>query len=81
MRFRFTLGTLFLATAVIAVSAAIVRIGGFDLALIVFLALGGVCVLIRSDWANTVEDRVFLILFGLGLLAAAAFMFLMPAIR
>jgi hypothetical protein len=80
MPFRFTLGTLFLATAVIAVSAALVRIGGFDLTLIVFLALGGLCMLIRSDWADTAEDRVFLILFGIGLLAAAAFMFLMPPI-
>jgi len=81
MRFRFTLGTLFLATAVAGVSAALVRIGGFTLALIVFLAFSGLCVLIRSDWAGTVEERVFLILFGLGLLAAAAFMFLMPVIH
>jgi hypothetical protein len=82
MQFRFTIGALFLATATIAVLAGLVRVGGFSLALVVSLAFGGLCVLIRSDWATTVEDRVFLILFGLGLLAAAAFLFLLwPAIH
>jgi hypothetical protein len=81
MPFRFTISGLLLTTAIVAGSAALVRVGGFGLGIFVFLLFSGICLLIRSDWASTVEDRIFLILMGLGLLAAAAFMLLMPAIH
>jgi hypothetical protein len=81
MPIRFTTKSLFLVTAFIAAFAAIARIWGFGSAYFVFLALLGLCVLIRSDWSNTVRERVFLILLGLGLIALALLRLIVPEIH
>ena len=81
MPIRFTLGTLFLATAVIAVLGALARMGGFTLAFFALMAYTGIGLLICSALGTTVQARRLMIVAGVGLMAAAVILFVVPAIQ
>jgi hypothetical protein len=81
MHFRYTIGGLLLATAVIAVLAGLSRIGGFALAVFAFLSYGGIGLLIGSAWGTTVEVRFLMVFVGVGMIAAAMIWLLTPTIH
>jgi hypothetical protein len=81
MKAWFTLREMLWITALVASVAGVARVGGRNGVLSFLSALAGICILIRSDWSETVRERIALILAGLALLAFAALRLLLPAIR